>query len=146
MRYNTFIKIWKNHHRCASIILGLSLLSAPLSYPVYAEDGVSNAMVQIVTQTKTVKGTVVDESGEPLIGVSILVKGTNTGAITDFNGHLSIDLPAEKKELVISYIGYKEQIVTVTGNAPIHVKMMLDTQALDEIVVIGYGAVKKNVI
>jgi len=144
MRYNTFIKIWKNHHICASIILGLSLLSAPLSYPVYAEDRVSNAMVQIVTQTKTVKGTVVDESGEPLIGVSILVKGTNTGAITDFNGHFSIDLPAEKKELVISYIGYKEQIVTVTGNAPIHVKMMLDTQALDEIVVIGYGAVKKR--
>ena len=73
-------------------------------------------MVQVVTQTKTVKGTIIDESGEPLIGVSIVVKGTSTGTITDFNGNFSIDLPAGRKELVISYIGYKEQAVTVTGS------------------------------
>lgn len=71
-------------------------------------------MVQVVTQTKTVKGTIIDESGEPLIGVSIVVKGTSTGTITDFNGNFSINLPAGRKELVISYIGYKEQTVTVT--------------------------------
>ena len=59
-------------------------------------------MVQVVTQTKTVKGTIIDESGEPLIGVSIVVKGTSTGTITDFNGNFSIDLPAGRKELVIS--------------------------------------------
>ena len=76
MRCNAFVEAWKNHHRRASMILGLSLLSAPLSYSVYAEDGVSNTMVQVVTQTKTVKGTIIDESGEPLIGVSIVVKGT----------------------------------------------------------------------
>ena len=74
MRCNAFVEAWKNHHRRASMILGLSLLSAPLSYSVYAEDGVSNTMVQVVTQTKTVKGTIIDESGEPLIGVSIVVK------------------------------------------------------------------------
>jgi len=84
MRCNAFVEAWKNHHRRASMILGLSLLSAPLSYSVYAEDGVSNTMVQVVTQTKTVKGTIIDESGEPLIGVSIVVKGTSTGTITDF--------------------------------------------------------------
>ena len=82
MRCNAFVEAWKNHHRRASMILGLSLLSAPLSYSVYAEDGVSNTMVQVVTQTKTVKGTIIDESGEPLIGVSIVVKGTSTGTIT----------------------------------------------------------------
>ena len=144
MRCNAFVEAWKNHHRRASMILGLSLLSAPLSYSVYAEDGVSNTMVQVVTQTKTVKGTIIDESGEPLIGVSIVVKGTSTGTITDFNGNFSIDLPAGRKELVISYIGYKEQTVTVTGNGPVNVKMVSDTQALDEVVVIGYGAVKKR--
>ena len=101
-------------------------------------------MVQVVTQTKTVKGTIIDESGEPLIGVSIVVKGTSTGTITDFNGNFSINLPAGRKELVISYIGYKEQTVTVTGNGPVNVKMISDTQALDEVVVIGYGAVKKR--
>ena len=58
MRCNAFVEAWKNHHRRASMILGLSLLSAPLSYSVYAEDGVSNTMVQVVTQTKTVKGTI----------------------------------------------------------------------------------------
>ena len=144
MRYNAFVETWKTHHRRVSMILGLSLLSAPLSFSVYAEDGVSNTMVQVVTQTKTVKGTVIDESGEPLIGVSIVVKGTSTGTITDFDGNFSINLPAGKKELVISYIGYKEQTVTVTGSGLVNVKMISDTQALDEVVVIGYGAVKKR--
>lgn len=144
MRCNAFVEAWKNHHRRASMILGLSLLSAPLSYSVYAEDGVSNTMVQVVTQTKTVKGTIIDESGEPLIGVSIVVKGTSTGTITDFNGNFSINLPAGRKELVISYIGYKEQTVTVTGNGPVNVKMVSDTQALDEVVVVGYGTMKKR--
>ena len=90
------------------------------------------------------KGTIIDESGEPLIGVSIVVKGTSTGTITDFNGNFSIDLPAGRKELVISYIGYKEQTVTVTGNGPVNVKMVSDTQALDEVVVVGYGTMKKR--
>lgn len=144
MRYNAFVETWKTHHRRVSMILGLSLLSAPLSFSVYAEDGVSNTMVQVVTQTKTVKGTVIDESGEPLIGVSIVVKGTSTGTITDFDGNFSINLPDGKKELVISYIGYKEQTVTVTGSGLVNVKMISDTQALDEVVVIGYGAVKKR--
>lgn len=144
MRDYAFVEAWKLHHKRASMIVGLSLLCAPLSYSVYAEDGVSNTMVQVVTQTKTVKGTVIDENGEPLIGVSIVVKGTSTGTITDFDGNFSINLPAGKKELVISYIGYKEQTLVVTGNAPLQVKMVPDTKALDEVVVIGYGAVKKR--
>lgn len=96
MRCNAFVEAWKNHHRRASMILGLSLLAAPLSYAVYAEDGVSNTMVQVVTQTKTVKGTIIDESGEPLIGVSIVVKGTSTGTITDSVTSLSIFWREEK--------------------------------------------------
>ncbi len=64
MRENAFVEAWKTQHRRVSMILGLTLLSAPLSYSVYAEDGVSNTMVQVVTQqTKTVKGTIIDETG-----------------------------------------------------------------------------------
>ena len=87
---------------------------------------------------------VLDENGEPLIGVSIVVKGTSTGTITDFDGKFSINLPAGSKELVVSYIGYKEQAIIVSGNAPLNIKMVPDTQALDEVVVIGYGTVKKR--
>ena len=139
-----FVETWKTHQRRASMILGLSLLCAPLSFPAYAESGVSDTMVQAVTQTKTVRGTVLDDTGEPLIGVSIVVKGTSTGTITDFNGNFSINLPTGKNVLVISYIGYKEQTVTVSGNAPLNLKMAADTKALDEVVVIGYGTVKKK--
>ena len=144
MRCNAFVEAWKNYHRRASMILGLSLLAAPLSYAVYAEDGVSNTMVQVVTQTKTVKGTIIDESGEPLIGVSIVVKGTSTGTITDFNGNFSIDLPAGRKELVISYIGYLSQEVPVGNQSMIKVTLKEDTQTLDEVVVVGYGTMKKS--
>ena len=144
MRDYAFVEVWKAQHRRISMILGMTLLCSPVPYSVQAEDGVSNAMVQIVTQTKTVKGTVLDENGEPLIGVSIVVKGTSTGTITDFDGKFSIDLPAGSKELLISYIGYKDQTITITGNIPLNVKMVPDTQALDEVVVIGYGTVKKR--
>lgn len=144
MRENAFVEAWKTQHRRVSMILGLTLLCAPSAISAYAENGVNDTAVQAVMQTKTVKGTVLDENGEPLIGVSIVVKGTSTGTITDFDGKFSINLPAGSKELVVSYIGYKEQTVAVTGNAPLNLKMVPDTQALDEVVVIGYGAVKKR--
>lgn len=145
MKDYAFVETWKTHYRRVSMIMGLSLLWAPLPYTAFAENGVSEtAKVQAVTQTKTMKGTIIDETGEPLIGVSIVVKGTTVGTITDFDGNFSIDLPAGKKELVISYIGYKNQTVVVSGNAPLNIKMESDTKALDEVVVIGYGAVKKR--
>ena len=94
MRENAFVEAWKTQHRRVSMILGLTLLCAPSAISVYAENGVNDITVQAVMQTKTVKGTVLDENGEPLIGVSIVVKGTSTGTITDFDGKFSINLPA----------------------------------------------------
>ena len=143
MRENAFVEAWKTQHRRVSMILGLTLLCAPSAISVYAENGVNDITVQAVMQTKTVKGTVLDENGEPLIGVSIVVKGTSTGTITDFDGKFSINLPGGSKELVVSYIGYKEQAIIVSGNAPLNIKMVPDTQALDEVVVVGYGTQKK---
>lgn len=144
MKDYAFVEAWKIHHRRVSMILGLSLLCAPLSHSIYAAEGVTETRVQVVAQTKTVRGVIADENGEPLIGVSIMVKGTSTGTITDFDGKFTINLPDGSRELVISYIGYKEQTITVTGNAPVNVKMVSDTKALDEVVVIGYGTVKKR--
>lgn len=146
MKDYTFIGTFGARYRRTPMIVGLTLaLCSPFSSFIYADDAVNGiAAIRVTEQARKVTGTIVDETGEPLIGVSVLVKGTSTGTITDFEGRFSIDLPAGKKELVISYIGYKEQTLTVGTNAQLNLKMVPDTQALDEVVVIGYGTVKKR--
>ena len=93
---------------------------------------------------KTVTGTVKDASGEPMIGVSVMVDGTAIGAVTDFDGNFTIkDIP-EKSVLKISYIGFKEQKIAVAGKSSINITMQEDAAALDEVVVVGYGTMKKK--
>ncbi|MCS2698271.1 carboxypeptidase-like regulatory domain-containing protein [Phocaeicola dorei] len=101
-------------------------------------------MVQSVQQGRTVTGKIIDDTGEPLIGVSVLVKGTTVGTITDFDGNYSLEVPSGKNILVISYIGYKTQDITVGKSNQLNIKMEADTQALDEVVVVGYGVMKKR--
>lgn len=133
--------------RRTPIVLGLSAaLCMPAAFS-YANvgDRTESESVQSVLQTRTVKGKIVDETGEPMIGVSVLVKGQNTtGTITDFDGNFVLEVPAGRGVLEISYIGYKTQDVTIGKGGLLTVKMDPDTQALDEVVVIGYGAVKKR--
>ena len=88
-------------------------------------------------------GTVVDDTGEPLIGVSIQVQGTTTGTVTDLDGNFSLSVPANAT-LVVSYIGYQTQNVKVGAQNQIKVTLKSDEQLLDEVVVIGYGTVKKK--
>ena len=98
--------------------------------------------IETVQQANTkVKGTVVDETGEPMIGVSVKVLANNTGTITNLQGQFSIDAP-KGSNIEISFIGYKTVTVKVTG-APINVTMKEDSQQLDEVVVVGYGSQKK---
>ncbi len=129
------------------LVLGMAaVLSMPAAFS-YANvsEGTRADVVQAVLQSRTIKGQILDENGEPLIGVSVVVKGESTvGTITDFDGNFSLEVPSGQKILVVSYIGYKTQEVTLgTGNT-INVKMEPDTQALDEVVVIGYGTMKKR--
>lgn len=98
--------------------------------------------VQTVMQTGMVKGQVVDANGEPVIGASVLVKGTTNGTITDFDGNFTLN-DASKGTLVISYIGYKTQEVAVNGKSVIKIILKEDTEVLDEVVVVGYGTQKK---
>ncbi len=98
--------------------------------------------VQSVMQTGTVKGQVVDANGEPIIGASVLVKGTTNGTITDFDGNFSLN-DASKGTLVISYIGYQTQEVSADGKSLVKVVLKEDTEVLDEVVVVGYGVQKK---
>lgn len=96
-----------------------------------------------MAQTKKVTGVVKDAAGEPLIGASVLVKGTSVGSMTDFNGAYSIDVPEGATTLVISYIGLATQELPITGEL-VNVTMISDSKELDEMVVIGYGTVKKR--
>ena len=95
-------------------------------------------------QQRTVIGTVVDDLGQPLIGVSILEKGTTNGVITDMDGNFSLKLTSENPTLVFSYIGYKTQEVPVGGKTTLNVTMSEDAEQLDEVVVVGYGVQKKS--
>ena len=92
---------------------------------------------------QVVTGNVSDETGEALIGVSVLVQGTSTGAATDIDGNFSVKA-ASDDVLVISYIGYESQTIPVNGRSNISVTMGDDTELLDEVVVVGYGTVKKS--
>ena len=108
-----------------------------------AADTYESTAVTTTQQSKTVKvtGTVVDQAGEPLIGVSVIVKGSTNGTITDLNGHFSFDAPAGSI-LEISYIGYKT-VNDKAGTIPMNIVMQEDTQKLDEVVVVGFGTQKK---
>ena len=97
-----------------------------------------------VLQNSTVRGKVVDASGEPVIGASVVVKGTTTGVITDLDGNFILNNVSEKATLVISYVGYKTQEIALNGRTSIHVTMQENAEMLDELVVVGYGAMKKS--
>ncbi len=91
-----------------------------------------------------ISGSVKDEDGMPLIGATVLIKGTGIGTITDLEGRYSIEVPDEKAVLVFSYIGYAPQEVVVGSQTRIDLQMLMDAAQLEEVVVIGYGTMKKK--
>lgn len=99
--------------------------------------------IVVFAQTKTVKGTVLDEKGESIIGASVSVKGTTTGTITDLDGKFTINTK-NNDVLTISYVGYIEQSVSVAGQTDLKIILKEDSQVLDEFVVVGYGIQKKS--
>lgn len=102
--------------------------------------------MNIGSNLEKIIGTVKDTNGEPIIGATILEKGTNNGTITDFEGSFQLNVGADAA-LLVSYVGYKTVSVKVEGRSEIHIILKEDTEALDEVVVVGYGTQKKvNVI
>ncbi len=96
----------------------------------------------IFAQTKQLTGTVFDQSGEPVIGATVLLKGTSIGTVTGMDGDFSINVP-ENGTLVISYIGYQSQEISVIGRNSFNVVLQEDSELLDEVVVVGYGVQRK---
>ncbi|MFV0541555.1 MAG: SusC/RagA family TonB-linked outer membrane protein [Aestuariibaculum sp.] len=107
------------------------LLGVFLCLPIYAQN------------TTSISGTVTDETGMPLPGVSIIIKNTTTGTTTDFDGNYSVNV-ASIDILVFSYMGYKTKEITVGKQLSINISMEEEAGLLDEVVVVGYGTVKKS--
>ena len=97
----------------------------------------------VSAQNVTIKGTVTDENGEPIIGASVLEKGTNAGVSTDVDGNFSLKVTG-KNPLVVSYIGMDAQEVNITGKTQVNVVLKENSKVLDEVVVIGYETVRKK--
>ncbi|MDH6343621.1 TonB-linked SusC/RagA family outer membrane protein [Parabacteroides sp. PFB2-12] len=90
-----------------------------------------------------VRGQVTDVSGESVIGVNVRIKDKTTGTITDFDGYYNVEA-ASNDVLIFSYIGYITQEVAINGKTTLNIRLLEDTQTLDEVVVIGYGSMKKS--
>ncbi|GAB4107706.1 TonB-dependent receptor [Echinicola sediminis] len=97
-----------------------------------------------ITIELSVQGAVKDEAGQPIPGASILVKGTALGTVTDLDGNYVLENVPDDAQLVFSFIGYEKQEIALNGRSVIDVTLVLDTQSLDEVVVIGYGTVEKR--
>lgn len=96
-----------------------------------------------IRQLKKITGIVTDSSGEPVIGANIVVKGSTSGTITDLNGKFTLDVP-NAAVLQISFVGYMTKEVTVGSQNSLNISLEEDTQVLDEVVVVGYGTMRKR--
>ncbi len=97
----------------------------------------------VLQQKKQITGTVIDAQGEPIIGANIIEQGTNNGTVTDIDGNFSL-LVEDNAVIRISYIGYIEQEINTANTTTFNITLQEDTQALDELVVVGYGVQRKS--
>jgi TonB-linked SusC/RagA family outer membrane protein len=95
-------------------------------------------------QVRTIKGVVLDEESEAVIGANVFIPGTTVGTATDLEGNFSLsNVPADQKTIQVSYIGYQTQIVDIIGKTEVNITLVLSDSELDEVVVVGYGTQKK---
>ena len=119
------------------VTLSVLLFFAGMYFPV-------ESTAQTNSNGIPVTGVVLDQSGEAVIGANIIVKGTSAGAVTDADGSFSIQIPNENAVLQISYLGYKTQEIRVGSQRKINVTLAEDSQLLSEVVVVGYGTMKRS--
>ena len=141
-------KLIVNHEKIANV-LDKCLKGSGLTYTVHdgviAIKPVSKVEEMAAPQQKTkLNGTVVDETGEAIIGANVIVKGTTNGCTTDLDGHFTLDVDHLPVTLMVSYIGYTRQEIKVTSAKTIKVEMAPDNNLMDEVVITGYGTFKKS--
>lgn len=135
------IRIGRGNVFLVSLSMAVCLLNAA---KVFATENENVVSVQSVQQSNVVKGQVVDENGEPIIGANVLIKGTSIGVSSDVNGQFSLSAGSHKVTLLVSYVGYVTQEVNVENNRPVRIVLLPNTELLEEVVVTGYGTFKKS--
>ena len=118
------------------------LLCLFLYIPVHGYGAEASVVQTAQQQSVKVTGTVIDSSGESVIGANVTVEGTTLGCITDLDGHFTLNVPIGSK-LKISFIGYKDKIVTIKKGVSLNIELENDSQMLGEVQVVAYGVQKK---
>lgn len=128
-------------------VLSHIFVKTPISYTVKNKQIILSKKVETHKKDNlpiTIKGTIVDSSKIPLIGVNVLVKGSTIGCVTDIDGHFTLQIPKEKSRLVIRYMGYKTiEMNTPESKQPLNITMYEDTEVLDEVVITAMGIERK---
>ena len=118
---------------------------APQLKTYWLDYGLSAPTYSFDSDGSTVSGKIVDaEDGSPIVGASIIIKGTQIGTVSDIDGYYSITLPQDHRQLSFAYIGYQTQTRTATPGSTLNIRMKEDEQRLDEVTVVGYGTSKKG--
>lgn len=118
---------------------------APQLKTYWLDFGLSAPTYSFDSDGSTVSGRIVSaEDGEPLVGASVMVKGSQLGTISDVDGNYSIVLPQDKRQLTFSYIGYQSQTRTVAPGSTLNIRLKEDQATLEEVVAVGYGSSKKG--
>ena len=118
---------------------------APQLKTYWLDYGLSAPTYSFDSDGSTVSGKIVDaEDGSPIIGASIIIKGTQLGTVSDIDGYYSITLPQDHRQLSFAYIGYQTQTRTATPGSTLNIRMKENEQRLDEVTVVGYGTSKKG--
>lgn len=131
----------KNVKRCALVAGAFAMASMGNVYQVQASE--LHALEVLQQAKRQIKGKVVDAAGETVIGANVLEKGTTNGVITDIDGNFVLNV-SSGATLEISYIGYVTQTIKVTNQTSLHIVLKEDSETLDEVVVVGYGTMKKS--
>ena len=135
------LKLFRNM-RVIVFTLLLAFLCSPMAYGGNKRGYIISEASQV--QKSPLKGKIIDGSGTPLIGVSLLIKGSTTGTITDIDGNFILEGVEDNDEVEISYIGYQTQVVKVGTQRVLNITLKEDVLDLDEVVVVGYGSFKKR--
>lgn len=148
MGFTKMLSFFSTHFEKRKHLKLFGLILMLCSYGYSSESNFKNevdiTMSDKLSQNLTVSGTIKDSQGMPLLGASIVEKGTSNGAYSDFDGNFSLELKDNNATLIISYVGFVSQEIAMDGQEVLDIVLEADSQSLDEVIVVGYGTSKRK--